>query len=90
MKILRNIAKGQVVPLLFQQAAVAASQTNAQLPVVEVGSSPSLVTGLVMPFAGDIIAITADLNAAGSAGSLEVGATVGGTEDTDTTITITT
>lgn len=90
MQIKRIIAKGQVVPLLFQEAAVADAQTNAQLVVVDVGTSPSLVDGYVMPFAGSVIAISAALDSAASAGSLTIGATIGGTEDAASTITITT
>ncbi len=39
---------------------------------------------------GDIVAIAVELTAAGSAGTLTVGATADGTEDADTTMTITT
>lgn len=87
MQIERIIAKGQLVPLLFTQDAVAASQTDAQLAVVD-GTAGAL--GYTMPFAGEIVAITADLTAAATAGSLTVGATVGGTEKTDPTLSITT
>lgn len=91
MQVDRYIAKGQIVPLLFTQDAVAASQTDAQLSIMENAATSSLlVNGLNMPFDGEIVAVTADLDAAASAGSLTVGATVGGTEDADTTITITT
>ena len=90
MQVDRRIAKGQVVPLLFQQAAVAANQTDEQLPVVEVGTSPSLVLGHIVPFAGSIIGISAILDSAGSAGALAVGATIGGTEHADTLLSFTT
>lgn len=90
MEIERFIAKGQVVPLLFQQAAVAASQTDEDLPVVEVGLSPSLVLGHAMPFAGSIVGISASLDTASSAGALTVGASIGGTEDASSTMSIAT
>ena len=76
---------------MFMQDAVAADQTNAQLSIAEnAATAIHLVDGLTMPFAGEVVAVTADLDAAAGAGSLTVGATVGGTEDADTTITITT
>ncbi len=89
MQIKRYIAKGQVVLLTFYQDAVAASQTNVQLSVNEnAATGISLVEGYTMPFAGEVVAIAADLDAAGSAGVFTVGATIGGTEDADTTITM--
>ena len=91
MQVIRYIAKGQIVPLLFAQDAVAASQTDAQLSIMETAATGiQLVDGYTMPFDGEIVAVTADLDTAAGAGSLTVGATVGGTEDADTTITITT
>ena len=90
MQVQRYIAKGQLVPLMFMEDAVAASQTNAQLPSVAVDAVSSLVLELGMPFDGEIVAISATLSVAGSAGSLTLGATVGGTEDANSTITITT
>jgi hypothetical protein len=87
MQIERITARGQLVPLLFTQGAVAASQTDAQL-----GTADGIadVLGYTMPFPGEIVAVTADLSAAATAGSLTVGATVGGTEKTDPTLSITT
>ena len=90
MEIERFIAKGQVVPLLFQQAAVAASQTDSDLPVAEVGIIASLVLGHTVPFAGSIVGISASLNDASSAGELTVGASIGGTEDALSTMSIAT
>lgn len=91
MQIQRYIAKGQIVSLVFAQDAVAASQTDAQLSIMETAATGiQLVDGYTMPWAGEIVAVTADVDTAAGAGSLTVGATVGGTEDADTTITITT
>lgn len=84
-----DTSKGQLVAYVFGQDAVADSQSNVQIPAVgpeEGGTNP----GYTMPFKGDIVAIAAQLTAAGSAGSLTIGATGGGTEDADTTMTITT
>lgn len=87
----RIIAKGQLVPLVFMQDAVAASQTDVQLPVAEVNAGAgNAVDGYVMPFEGEIVAISARLSAAATAGTLTVGPTVGGTEKTDPTLSITT
>ena len=85
----RDTSQGQVVCLMFGQHTVAASQTDVQLPVV-IGEKDATVDGYTMPFAGQIIAVAASTDAAATAGSLTVGATIGGTEDADTTITITT
>ena len=88
-QIERVIAKGQLVAYCFGQDAVAASQTDVQLPVA-IGEASQAVTGYTMPFDGEIVAICADLSAAATAGSLTVGPTVGGTEKTDPTLSITT
>ena len=90
MQVERIIAKGQIVPLLFSHDAIAASQTNFQLVLMAVDVVASLVDGYAMPWAGEVVGISAVLDSAGSAGSLTVGATIGGTEDADSTITITT
>lgn len=81
----------QVVALTFMQDNVAASQTDVQLPVAEVASAAGNAgVGYCMPWAGTIIGISATLSAAGSAGTLTVGATIGGTEAADPTLSITT
>lgn len=91
MQIDRTIAKGQLVPLVFMQDALAASQTDVQLLIAEVASAASnAIDGYVMPFAGEIIGITARLSAAATTGTLTVGPTVNGTEKTDPTLSITT
>jgi len=91
MQIDRTIAKGQLVSLVFMQDAVAASQTDVQLPIAEVNAAAgNAVDGYVMPFAGEIVAVTARLSAAATAGTLTVGPTVNGTEKTDPTLSITT
>jgi hypothetical protein len=88
----RIIAKGQLVPLVFMDNAVAASQTNVQLSVVETSATTSTSDNkeYLMPFDGEIVAITAALSAAATAGTLTVGATIGGTEEADPTLSITT
>lgn len=92
-QIERIIAKGQLVPYTFQQADVAASQTDVQLSVTAVDNAADdqlQVVGYTLPFDGEIVAITADLSAAATAGTLTVGATIGGTEKADPTLSITT
>ena len=89
MIITRDMSKGQLVALAFGQDAVAASQTDVQLPVTMAEASMA-VDGYVAPFPGRIVAIAASTSAAATAGTLTVGATIGGTEDADTTLTVTT
>ncbi len=85
MQITREFAKYQLVTIPFAQTNVAASQTDVQLK-----DASGQVEGVSMPFAGEVVAIGADLSAAGTAGSLTIGATKGGTENAATTMTITT
>lgn len=85
--ITREISEGQVVPLVFAQDAVAASQTDVQLPTPGETTTP-LTEGYEMPWAGEVIGVSFTLSAAGTAGVFTIGATVNGTEDTDTTITV--
>lgn len=86
------IAKGNLVPLVFHQNAVAASQTDVQLKLVETAATSSDTDNdeYVMPFDGEIVAISAELSAAATAGTLTIGPTVDGTEKTDPTLSITT
>lgn len=88
-QITLDTSKGQLVAYVFGQDALAASQSNVQLPTV-IAEASQANAGYTMPFKGDIVAVAAQLSAAGSAGSLTIGATGGGTEDADTTMTITT
>lgn len=85
--ITRNTSRGQLVPLIFAQDAVAASQTDVQLVVPGETTTP-LVEGYEMPFPGEVVALSYTLNAAGTAGTFTIGATLNGTEDTDTTVTV--
>jgi hypothetical protein len=83
MQITREISRGQLVEFTFMQDAVAASQTDVQLPISEVtAGAGNAITGYIMPFAGEIIAVTWKLSAAGTAGSFTIGPTIGGTEKT--------
>lgn len=83
MQLERIIAKGQLVKLVFMQDAVAASQTDVQLPISEVNAGAgNAIAGYVMPFPGEIIAQTYLLTAAGTTGAFTIGPTVAGTEKT--------
>jgi hypothetical protein len=84
-RIERITAKGQLVPFVFNQDALAASQSDVQL-----GSPDGAgATGIAAPFGGEVVAVTADLTAAGSAGTLSVGASIGGTEVAASTLAFT-
>lgn len=86
--ITTDTSKGQLVAYVFGQDAVAASQTNVQLPAVGPEEGGTL-DGYTIPFPFEVVGIAATLTAAGSAGTFAVGATFGGTEDADTTLTFT-
>lgn len=81
-RIERIIAKGQMFPILFGQNDVAISQTDVQLPAFT-GNA----VGCVMPFAGEIVAVSYLLSANKTAGTLTIGPTVGGVERSALTIT---
>lgn len=89
MQIERVISKGQKHPITFMQDAVAASQTDVQLPIAEVASAAgNAIVGYIAPFDGEIIAIAWQLTAAGTTGTFTIGPTVGGTEKTALTQTV--
>lgn len=89
MPIVPSTSKGQMIGLLYGQHTVAASQNNVQIPIA-IGEKDGAVDGVTAPFSGRIVAIGASTSAAATAGTLSIGATIGGTEDADTTFTITT
>lgn len=92
MQVERILSQWQLVPLTFHQNAVAASQSNVQLKLVETAATSSDTDNdeYVMPFDGRIVAVSAEVSAAATAGSLTVGATIDGTEETSPTLSITT
>jgi hypothetical protein len=85
-QIIRKTAKGQLVGLQFMQDAVAASQTDAQLE----HENAQTASEYVAPFDGEIVGVSYLLSAAGTTGSITLGGTIDGTEDADTTMTVTT
>jgi len=87
-QITLDTSKGQLVAYVFGQDALAASQTDVQLPTV-MGEASQAVDGYAMPFKGDVVAVSWTSSVAGSAGNATVGATIGGTENANTTLPIT-
>lgn len=87
--ITRETSQGQLALYVFGQDALAASQTDIQLPTVMAEASQA-VDGYVMPFKGDIVAVGWASSVAATTGTATIGATIGGTEDADTTLSVTT
>lgn len=84
-------ARGQIVPFLFVQDNVAASQTDVQLNIIEVASAAALlIDGLTMPWDGSVVGLSYNTSVAATAGQLTIGVTLDGTEQTTTTQTVTT
>lgn len=83
----RTISKGQLIALHFNQVDVAASQTNVQLLANEATGSAAN-TEYIMPFAGEVVAVSYALTAAGTAGVFTVGPTINGTEVAGLTQTV--
>lgn len=91
MRVDKTLGKYQLVPLVFMQDGCAASQTNVQLYTAQVGGPVELViTGYTMPFDGEIVGISYDLQTAAANGTLTIGPTINGTEAADPTLSITT
>lgn len=87
MQVERIIAKGQLVRYSFSEDAVAASQTDAQLAIIN-ATGAAANSEYIMPFAGEIVAVTYGLTAAGTAGVFTIGPTIAGTEKTALTQTV--
>lgn len=86
----RIISKGQLIPFTFAQDAVAASQSAVDMNVGEVNAGAALaITTQRVPFGFDVVAITATLSAAGTAGTLTVEPEIDGTQ-TGLTLALTT
>ena len=84
-------ARGQIVPFVFVQDNLAASQTDVALNIQEVASATALlITGLSMPWSGSIVGVSVDTSSAATAGTLTVTATIDGTKQADTAQSITT
>ncbi len=85
MQMINAIAKGTLVPLVFMQSDVAASQSNAGLTVAEVrdaaasADDQNAADGYVMPWGGEIIGISVRASAARSGGTLTAEAMINAT-----------
>ena len=77
----------QMATFTYGQDAVAASQTNANLPRV-IGESSQAVATSVAPWAGCVVGLGATFSATGTAGEITIGVTKNGTESTATTQTL--
>lgn len=76
-----TIAKGQLVPLLFSQDAVADSQSAAAMNILETSATTSTlaVTEYVIPWDFAVVGISLVSDEARTAGTLTVDATINGT-----------
>ena len=83
------IAKGQLVPVMFTQDQVAASQSSAAMEILnmvfDAGTSDATFnypqnTEIVIPWAFDVIGISVRSTAARTGGTLTVDATINGTK----------
>lgn len=91
MQMTNECSQYQLVGIRFMQDNLAASQTDVQLLAAEVNSAAgNAVDGVSAPFSGMILGVSYDLSAAAANGQLTVGASINGTEDANTTQTITT
>lgn len=91
-EINRVIPALHLAVLTFADNAVAASQAGVDLPRVETSATTSStdVKFYEMPFAGTIVALSATLSAAATAGTLALVPTVNGTAVADPALAITT
>lgn len=91
MQIVNSLGRYQLVPLVFAQDAVADAQTAVALFCQQVHGAVALDNiAYTMPFSGEVIGITSNLTAAGSAGTLTVVPTIDTTACTDPSAAITT
>lgn len=89
MQLTSGASKTQLVVLPFGQRHIAHDQTDVQLPVA-MAEANQAVDGYVAPFAGRVVAVAATLSGQASVGTLDIGATIDGTEDADTRLRMTT
>lgn len=85
--IQRITSKGQLVPIVFGQDTVAASQSAAALQVA-ICEASQINTGYTMPFNYEVVAVSFQLSAAGTAGVFTIDPTVGGTAKTAGRLTV--
>ena len=90
MQIVNSLGRYQLVPLYFAQDAIAASQTSTALNPIAAHGVVLDNIGVVMPWAGEIVAISANLSAASTNGTLAVVPTIDTVAKTDPALAITT
>lgn len=91
MQISNVLGKYQLVGFHFEQDNVANSQTAAALYTTEVASAAGVVNVYyTMPFAGEIIGVSANLDTAATTGTLTIVPDLSGTVTTDPSLAITT
>jgi hypothetical protein len=90
MQISNTLGKYALIGLSFAQDAVANGQTAAVLYTTDANNSCSLNIYYTMPFAGEIIGVSANLDTAGTAGTLTINPNLSGTAVTDPAVAITT
>lgn len=79
MRLKRIIAAGQVIPLMFSQNAVAASQSAVAMKILEGSGGTNEPTEYQIPWDFDVVAISMVADTARTAGSCTVDATIDGT-----------
>ena len=91
MQITDELARWQLIPLVFSQTAVAASQTATALYAQEVDTPLVLDNlGYTIPFEGYVVGISLNLTAASTGGTLTVVPTIDTTATTDPSLAVTT
>ena len=91
MQITNSLGKHQLVPLVFMQDNVADSQNAAALYIAEVASAAgNAVIHYTMPFAGEVIGVSANLSAAATTGTLTITPTIETAATADPILAITT
>ena len=90
MRIGNILSKWQLTPLYFALDTVGNSVTDTALFTTDANTSACLNIGYTMPFAGEVIAISANLDTAASTGTLTIDPTIDTTALTDPSVVITT
>lgn len=90
---MRQLPGITIVPFHFIQDAVAASQSAVVLAPVELadpssGNATTSLTGYPMPAAGEILYTTVHTSVAGTDGLATASATINGTADADTAVSL--
>lgn len=91
MHITNELSRWQLVPLVFGQSAVAASQSAAALYAQEVHGAVVLDNlGYTMPYEGYVVGVSLNLTAPATGGTLTVAPTIDTVVTTDPSLSVTT